>query len=74
MGSIRTRQEVIVGGADWNAALPDGLAAFVYNGDEGDARGRHGSFLSRFGKNGCEVPLLAMDLSNEQWPFRSVSC
>ena len=63
--------EVIVDGAVWNAHLPDGLAAFVYSaGAEGDARSKHGSFLSRFGKTACQVPLLLIDLSNGGAPFR----
>ena len=65
--------EVVISGTDWNAALPDGVAAFVYGDDEGDARTRHGAFLAHFGKNGCQVPLLSMDLSSG-WPFRAVSC
>jgi hypothetical protein len=57
--------EVIVGASDWNARLPEALAAFVVGrgGSVDDARSHQAAFLRAFpARTAAQHPVLAMDI------------
>jgi len=60
---VDSDNEIIISASDWDAHLPDGVAAFVYGAaaNPGEAQRKHQSFLSHFGRTAAQTPLLRLD-------------